>query len=51
MVTKTLRVWKTSRPLGRSNRAASGIQRRGSQYKLAPHSEIARSKLALANGT
>lgn len=51
MTTRTLRVRKTSRPPGRRSRDASGIHRTGSQYKLAPHPETARSKLALASGT
>ena len=42
---------KTSRPPGRSRRAASGIQRYGSHQMLAPYSETARSKLASGSGT
>ena len=41
---------KISWPPGRSSRAASGIQAYGSHQMLAPYSEIARSKLASANG-
>ena len=37
---------KTSRPPGRSRRAASGTQRCGSAHRHAPYSEMARSKLA-----
>ncbi len=44
-VTRMLVVWKTSFPPGRSSLAASGTQRAGSHHKLAPHSEMARSKL------
>ena len=42
---------KTSRPPGRSSRAASGSQRSGSHQMLAPYSEKARSKLASGSGT
>jgi hypothetical protein len=38
-------------PLGRGNLAASGTQRTGSHHKLAPHSEIARSKQSDGSGT
>ena len=38
-------VRNTSFPPGRSSLAASGTQRAGSHHKLAPHSEMARSKL------
>src|SRR5262249_5149478 len=38
-------------PPGRSSLAASGIQRAGSQHKLAPHSEMARSKQSEGSGT
>ena len=41
-------VRKMSRPPGRSTRAASGTQSRGSAHRHAPYSEIARSKLASA---
>jgi len=41
----------TSRPPGRSSRAASGIQAYGSHQMLAPYSEIAKSKLASGYGT
>ena len=44
-------VRNTSRPRGRSRRAASGSQRVGSQYRLAPYSEIARSNDPSGNGT
>jgi hypothetical protein len=44
-------VWKTSFPPGRSSRAALGTQRAGSHHKLAPHSEMARSKLPRGSGT
>ena len=44
-------VWNTSFPPGRSSLAASGIQRAGSHHKLAPHSEMARSKRPEGSGT
>ena len=44
-------VMKTSRPPGRSSRAASAIQRSGSHHRLAPYSESAKSKLASGSGT
>ena len=44
-------VRKTSRPPGRSSRAASGIHRCGSHHRLAPYSESAKSKLASGSGT
>ena len=43
-------VRKTSCPPGRSTRAASATHRYGSAQRPAPYSEIARSKLASANG-
>ena len=49
-VTRMLVVWKTSFPPGRSSLAASGTQRAGSHHKLAPHSEMARSKLPEGSG-
>ena len=49
-MTKTLVVWKTSLPPGRSSLAASGTQRAGSHHKLAPRSEMARPKLRLELG-
>ena len=42
-----VRLW----PPGRRSRAASGTHRAGSHHKLAPHSEITRSKLAPLSGT
>jgi hypothetical protein len=51
MVTRTVVVWNTSLPPGRSSLAASNIQRAGSHHKLAPQSEIARSKLPEGSGT
>src|SRR5689334_25435514 len=50
-VTRTVVVWNTSLPPGRSSLAASGIQRAGSHHKLAPHSEVARSKRREGSGT
>ena len=44
-------VRKTSRPPGRSSRAASAIQRSGSHHRLAPYSDSAKSKLASGSGT
>ena len=44
-------VRKTSRPPGRSRRAASAIQRSGTHQRLAPYSESAKSKLASGSGT
>ncbi len=44
-------VRKTSRPRGRSSRAASAIQRAGSHHRLAPYSDSAKSKLASGSGT
>ena len=44
-------VRKTSRPLGRRRRAASGTQRAGSAQSEAPNSETARSNDASGSGT
>ena len=44
-------VRKTSRPLGRRSRAASGTQRAGSAQSEAPNSETARSNDASGSGT
>jgi hypothetical protein len=41
----------TSRPPGRSTRAASGTQRYGSHQMLAPYSLIARSNDASGSGS
>jgi hypothetical protein len=49
-VTRMLAVWEIRPPPGRNSRAASGTQRAGSHHKLAPHSEMARSKLSPGRG-
>ena len=44
-------VRNTSRPPGRSSRAASAIQCAGSHHRLAPYSDSAKSKLPSGSGT